>query len=110
MVAVDDVLVAGDGDEYVADRCRFLHGHHAVAVHQSFERFGWIHFGDDDIGAQAPRTHSYAAPAPTVAGDDESHTGQQHVRGAYDSVDGALPGAVAVIEQVFGVSIVHRDD
>src|SRR6266480_1742788 len=106
MVAADDVLVSSDGDEDVADRCRFLHGHDPVAVHQGFERFGGVHFSDDDVGAQAPRTHSHAAPAPAVTGDDETQTGQQHVRGADDSVNGALPGAVAVIEQVLGVSVV----
>ena len=30
--------------------------------------------------------------------------------GAYDAVDGGLSGTVAIVEQMFGVGIVHRDD
>ncbi len=64
-------LVAGDGDENVADLRGFVHGHHAEAVHDGFDGFRGIDFGDDDVGAQALGAHRDAAAAPAVAGDDD---------------------------------------
>ncbi len=58
----------------------------------------------------AARAARQSASAPAVAGDHELRARQQEVGGANDAVDGGLPGAVAVVEQVLGVGIVHRDD
>ena len=83
----EHVFVAGDGAENVADFGGFFHGHDAEAVHDGFEGFGRIDFGDDDVGARAARAHGHAAAAPAVAGDDELRAGKQEVGGADDAVD-----------------------
>src|SRR5271166_734761 len=106
----EHALVTGDGAEHVAELGGFGHAHDAEAVHDSFERFRGIDFGDDDFGATAAGAGSEAATAPAVAGDYEFRSRQQEVRGADDSVDRRLSGAVAVIEKVLGVSVVDGDD
>ncbi len=59
-------------------------------------------------GALGP--HGQAPPAPAVADDDEIQPGQKDVGGPEDAVDRALPGPVAVIEEVLGVGVVDGDD
>jgi hypothetical protein len=98
------------GDKEIADPGGFGHRHHPVAVHHGFQGGHRVDLGDDDIGTHAARAAGQPAPAPTVAGDDEVLACQQHVGGAHDAVDGRLPGAVAVIEEVFGHRVVDRDD
>ena len=110
VVLGDDVLVARQGDEEVADDGGFVHGHHAEAVHHGFQRLGRIDLGDDDVGAHAARPAGDAAAAPAVAGDHDRHAGQQHVRRADHAVERALAGAVAVVEQVLGERVVDGDD
>ena len=51
-----------------------------------------------------------ALAAVAVAGDDDDLAGQQHVGGPDDAVEGRLAGAVAVVEHVLGVGVVHGDD
>ncbi len=106
----EHALVAGHGAEHVAELRGFVHRHHAEAVHHRFERFRRIDFGDDDFGSGAARAAGQPASAPAVAGDHELRSGQQEVGGADDAVNGGLPRAVAVIEQVLGVGVVDRDD
>ena len=61
--------------------------------------------------APMPRARDrQAAPAPAVTGDDKVLACQQDVGGAHDAVDGRLAGAIAVIEEMLGLRIVHRDD
>ncbi len=103
-------LVAGHGAEDVADLGSLFHAHHAEAVHHCLDRLGGIDFGDDDLSAQTASAAGQSAATPAVAGDDELRARQQEVGGAHDAVDGGLAGAVAVVEQMLGVGIVHRDD
>ena len=104
------VLVAGHGAENIADPSSFVHGHYAEAVHHGFERFGRIDLRHDHLGSGATRTTGQASSTPAVARDHEFRSGQQIVGGADDAVNCGLPGAVAVVEQVLGISIVHGDD
>ncbi len=60
------------------------------------------------MGAMATRTHGNAATAPTVADHHKGSACQQDVGGANDAVEGALAGAVAVVEQMLGHGIIHR--
>ena len=61
--------------------------------------------------APMPRARMrHALAAPAVAADDHLPAGQQHVGGADDAVDGALAGAVAVVEEVLGLGVVDGDD
>src|ERR1017187_5003180 len=105
-----NALVAGDGAEDVADLGGFVHAHHAVTIHDGFDGLRGIDFGDDDLSSQPARAAGQPASTPAVAGDHKLGAGKQEVGGAHDAVDGGLPSAVAVVEQMLGVSIVHRDD
>src|ERR1019366_4836566 len=104
------VLVAGDGAENVADFGGLFHAHHAETVHDRFEGFGRIDFGDDDFRSRAAGARSKAASAPAVAGDHELRPGEQEIRGADDAVNRRLPGAVAIVEQMLGVGVVDGHD
>src|ERR1051326_953333 len=106
----EDALVAGDGAEDVAELGGLGHRHDAEAVHHGLEGLGGIDFGDDDFGAASAGTGGEAAAAPSVAGDDELRSGKQEIGGPDDAVDGGLSGAVAVVEQVFGVGVVDGND
>ena len=61
-------------------------------------------------GAQSLGPHRHALAAPAVAGDNHTLSGDQHIGGADDAVDGALTGAVAVVEEVLGHRVVDGND
>ena len=86
----------------------FTHRHHTEAVHHGFQRAQRIDFGDDDVGAHTFGAHGNALAAPTVAADDKVLAGQQHIGGADNAINGALPGAIAVVEEVLSLRIVDR--
>ena len=86
------------------------HRHHAEAVHDRFERLHRVNLGDDHIAAQPIGPAGDAAAAPAVAGHHDRLAGDEHVGGADHAVQGALAGAVAVVEQMLGQRVVHRDD
>ena len=93
MLARDDVLVAGGGDEDVSDLGRLRHRHHLEPVHHGLEGLHRVDLGDDHVCAEALGAHRHAAAAPAVAGDDERAAGEQDVRGADDPsiVDWPVP-------------------
>src|SRR6202021_105322 len=98
MLLGEDILVAGDGAEDVADFRGLFHAHNAESVHDGFERFGWIDFGDDHFGSGAPRTGCQTASAPAVASDNKLRPGKKEVRSANDAAVVGLAWAVEIIE------------
>ena len=104
-----DRRVAGDGAEEVADLRRLRRGHHPEAVHGGFQRLERIDLGDDHVGAHALGAHGETAAAPAVPQHHEDASREQAVGGADDAVDGALAGAVAVVEHVLGERVVDAD-
>ena len=54
--------------------------------------------------------HGDAATAPAVARDDQLQAREQKIRGANNSVESGLAGAVAIIEEVLGERVVDGDD
>src|SRR4051812_11038623 len=110
MVARNHVLVAGHGDEHVADLGRFHHRHHAEAVHHGFDRFRRVDFGHDNVRAHTARTAGHAPATPAITGYHYIQAGQQDVRRPDHAVERALAGAVAVVEQVLGERVVHGYD
>ena len=110
VLGADDVDVAGDGDEQVADLGGLVHRHDLEAVHRGLEGADRLDLGDDHVGAQALGPHGDALAAPAVAGDDDPLAGDQHVGGADHAVDRALAGPVAVVEEVLGHRVVDGDD
>ena len=110
VLAGDDRLVAGRRHEDVPDLGRALHRQHLEPVHRGLERPERIDLGDDHVRAHALRPHGDAAATPAVAGDDELPAGEEDVRRTDDPVDRRLAGPVAVVEEVLGLRVVHRDD
>src|SRR6185503_7020766 len=112
MLTADDLEVAGHRDEEISNERGLFHRHDAESVHHRFNRLDWIDLGDNDVGPHTLGAHRNAAPAPAVAGDHEAGAADQPVRRADDPIDCALPGPIAVVEQVLGVGVVdgyHRE-
>jgi len=110
VLAPNHRAAAGDGDEHVADPGGLGDGHHAVAVHHGLEPTQRVDLAHGHMGAHALGPAGAPSAAHAVSAHDYVHACQQDVRRAEDAVDGALAGAVAVIEQVLRVGVVHRDD
>ncbi len=110
MIFGDDVHVAGERDEKIADLGRFFHRHHFEAVHGRFQRAHRIDFGDDHLGTHAPCPGGNAFAAPTIAGDNDALAGDEHICCANNAVDGRLSRTVAVVEEMFGRRIVDRNN
>src|SRR6266705_1033428 len=110
MLGADHALVSRHGDVNVAFLHRFSHGHHAEAVHGGLDALDGVDFRDDHIGAEALGAHGHAAAAPAITGNDDLEAREQHVGGANDAVNGGLPSAVAIVEEVFSHRIIHGDD
>src|SRR2546430_4617243 len=66
VLAVEDVDVAGDGDEDVAFPGGALHGHDAKAVHRRLERLDRIDLGHDDVGSMALGARREPAAHPAI--------------------------------------------
>ena len=109
VLAGDDAVAAGHGDEEIAQRGCLAHLHHAEAVHHGLHRLDRIHFSDNDFGAQAFGAHRNALAAPAVAGHDHGLAGHDEIRSAVDAVPDRLAGAVAVVEEMLALGIVDQD-
>ena len=110
MLLGEDIFVAGDGAENVADLGSLFHAHHPEAVHYGLEGFSRIDLGDNHFGSSAPRAGSKTASAPAIAGDHEFRSREQKVCGADNAINRGLSRAVAIVEQVLRVGIVDGDD
>ena len=110
VLAGQNRLVPGDGDEDVSDLCGLRHGHHAETVHDGFDGPHGINLGDDYVGAQALGAHGHALAAPTVSCDHNAQPCNQQIGRADDAVNGGLAGAVAVVEEMLGLRIIYRND
>ncbi len=109
MLAIDHVAIAGHRNEDVANRSSFANRHDAESVHHRLDRFDWIDFGDDNIGAHATSTHCDTLAAPTITHNDDRASREQDVRCANDAVERRLARAVAIVEEVFRLRVVNRD-
>src|SRR5712692_8757206 len=110
MLTADDALISCHGDVNVAFLHRFSHGHHAEAVHGRFDALHGVDFRDNDVGTEALGTHGHTAAAPAVTGNHYLQAGEEHVGGANDAVNGGLPSAIAIVEEVFSHRIIHGND
>ena len=104
----DHVLAARGGDEQVADGGGIGHGHHPEAVHHGLEGLDRIHFRDDDPGAEPLGPHGDSLAAKAVTRHDDILSRDDEVRRAVDAVPDALARAVAVVEEMLAVGIVHE--
>ena len=103
VLGADDVDVAGDGDEQVAERGGLGDRLDLEAVHGGLEGADRVDLGDDDVRAHAAGPQRDALAAPAVAADDDLPARQQRVGRPDHAVDRALARAVAVVEEVLGL-------
>src|SRR5438552_3974562 len=98
MLFVEHVLIAGNGDEDIADLGSFAHGHDAVPIHDGFDGFERIDFGDDDVGAHTLGAEGQAFATPSIAGDNELGARHQHVGAADDAIQSTHTSVVVLNE------------
>ena len=108
MLFGDHVFAACDSYENVAYSGRFLHGHHSETIHDSFHGLNRIHLGDYHPGSKAFSPHSHALSTPSVASDHDIFSGHNQVGCAVYSVPNRLPGAIAVVKEVFASGVVDQ--
>ena len=108
-ILVDDVFVAGDGDENVALFGSFHDRHDDKTVHQRFGGFDRIDLGDDDFRAHAFGAHGHALAAPAVADDHDGLGGDDEVGVVHDGFHDRLAGAVAIVEEMLHHRVVDSD-
>src|SRR3970040_787304 len=86
------------------------HGHQAEPVPRGLERLHRVALRHDPVRAQALRARRDPATAPAVSGDDERLPRDEEVRRGHDAVHRGLARAVAVVEEVLHLRVVHIDD
>jgi hypothetical protein len=94
----------------LAPRRGLANGHHLEAVHQRLERADRIDLHDRYVGTHSVHPRRDAATDPAIAGDDDVPTREEDVRRPEDAVDRRLARAIAVVEQMLGLSLVDRHD
>ncbi len=109
VLLADDAGVAGHRDKHITHLGGLSHRHHFEAVHHGLQRLERLYLGDDHPGPGAAGPGGDPASAPTVAGHHHAASGQQDVGGAQDAVQRRLARTIAVVEQVLGEAVVHRD-
>ncbi len=109
VVVVDDVHVAGAGDEDVGLVGGVVHGHDAVAFHRRLQRADRVDLGDPYLRRQ--RTHGLgrALADVAIAGDQRDLAGDHDVGGALDAVHQRFAAAVEVVELRLGHRIIDVD-
>src|SRR5262249_49389301 len=86
--------------------CRLGDRHNPEAVHDCLDGAHGIDFRDDHVGAETAGAHCTSLAAHAIAEYDDVAPGQQAIGGTNDTIEGRLPGAVPVVEQVFGGGVV----
>ena len=81
-----------------------------MPVHSRLQRSRMVHLSDNHIRAHPARPQRHASPAPAVARHHNFLARPKYVRRPRDAVQRALPSAVAVVEEVLGIGVVHRDN
>src|SRR5260221_2282297 len=100
MLAINDIDIACDGDEDIAQGGSFYPRHDPVAIHDSFQGMSGINLGDDDVRAHAVSTRCQATTTPTIAAHDYCAASQQDVGRAQNGINDTLSGPIAVIKHV----------
>src|SRR6201989_3016096 len=106
MHAIYNVPVTCDCNEDITDWRGFLDRHNAESIHHSFDCFDRINLADDDVSTHPSGSECYALATPPIADDHQCSPGQEYISGANNSIEGRLSSPVAVVEQVFCLSIV----
>ncbi|AIY18433.2 Signal peptidase I [Pimelobacter simplex] len=106
---LDDVVVAGRGDEDVGVLDDGLEALDLVAVHRGLQRADRVDLGDDDARTLAAQRLRGALAHVAVAADDRDLAADHDVGGAVDAVDERVAAAVLVVELRLGDRVVDVD-
>ena len=109
VIAGDDVVVAGAGDENVAFLHGVFHRSHFKAFHRGLKSADGVDFGHEHTGTEAAHGMGAALAHVAVAADDHDLAGDHHVRRALDAVGQRLAATVQVVEFRLGAGVVHVD-
>ena len=109
VIVGDHMVVAGGGDEDVAQRRGLFHGHHPVAFHGRLEGADGIDLGHPDGGTHATQGLGAAFAHVAVAQHHADLAGDHHVGGALDAVEERFAAAVEVVELGLGHRVVDVD-
>src|SRR5512139_2042042 len=101
MAGGDDRGVPCCRDEYLAGFHRFVHRHHYETVHVRFKCTPRIDLGHDDPCAKTMQLPCQTPSAVAVAGNNNTFPCHEHIGGCHDGGEGALTGAMDVIEEPF---------
>ena len=110
VLAAEDAVGSGGGDEEVAEARRLEERHHPVAVGHGFERAHRVHFAHHHAGVQPGGAPRQALPAPAVARQHHGLPAEVEVGERQHRREDRLAGAVAVVEEVLAKSVVAGDD
>jgi hypothetical protein len=109
VLAGDDLLAAGGGDEDLADLAGLLHWDDLVAGDSGLEGVDWVDLGDEDTGTHAGKSHNAALTNITETSDDGGLTSNHDIGGTLDTVDKGFTAAVEVVELGLGDRVVDVD-
>merc|ERR1711994_1127883 len=109
VLAGDDVLATGGGDNNVGLGHGLVHGGDLVAFAGGLEGVDGIDLCNNDTAAEAAEGLGAALADVTVSGDDSDLAAQHDVGGALDSVDKRFAATVQVVELGLGNTVVHVD-
>ncbi len=107
MVVVDDVVVAGGGDEDIGLVGGILHRDHFVAFHRRLQGADRVDFGHPDLGAERAQSLGRTLSDVAVASHDCDLAGDHNVGGSLDAIDERFAATVQVIELALGHRVVH---
>src|SRR5699024_3880384 len=104
-----DVVIAGGGDENVAQRGGVVHGHDAKALHCRLQSDDRVDLGNPHAGAERAQALGAALAHVAVSANDGDLAGDHHVGGALDAVHQGFAAAVQVVELGLGDRVVDVD-
>src|SRR3990167_10280904 len=95
------MFVPCDCTEKISHGSGINHRHHAETIHDGFDGFQRIDFGNNYVGPCTMGTHRKTSATPAVTGDDKGCSSNQAVGSANDPIQRALTCAVTVVKKVF---------
>ena len=109
VLAIQNKFITSHRAKDVTLRSCFSHGHNPEAIHQCLKRGQRVNLGNNHIRthASSPPRQTFAAPA--VARHHKALASQQNISRTHNAIQRALPGAIAIVKQMFGQRIIHRN-
>ncbi|MNV43663.1 hypothetical protein D3C71_1353800 [compost metagenome] len=109
MFTANDITITSYCNEEITNLSSFQHRHNFETVHMCFNGFNSIHFCDNHFCAQTFGTHSNTFTAPAVSDNNYGFARNDQVGCSNNSIPCGLACAIAVIKQIFAISIIYCD-